>query len=75
MLGMRFPIDLVWIAEGRVVKIIDTAPPPKNWILSLVFPYFLKRYRCDAPAEMMVEVRGGFCRSHGIQVGDRVTYE
>jgi uncharacterized membrane protein (UPF0127 family) len=64
MRGMRFPLDLIWISEGRVAGITRNVPP--------TFPGELTS---PQPVKYVLEVPGGFADQHGLQVGDRVTWQ
>ncbi len=72
MMGMRFPLDIIWIADGRIVKIDHEVPPPRHWIMSALMPYFLPRYTCGERVSHVLETASGFCRAHGIDEGDAV---
>src|SRR5687768_16516063 len=38
MKGMRFPIDIIWIRDGRIVDIEHSVPPPKGLPLDTFSP-------------------------------------
>jgi uncharacterized membrane protein (UPF0127 family) len=61
MRGMRLPLDLVWISDGRVAGITRNVPP--------TFPGDLPS---PAPVDQVLEVPGGFADRYGIKVGDPV---
>jgi len=63
MRGMRFPLDLIWISEGRVAGLTRNVPP--------AFPGELIS---PQPVKYVLEVPGGFADRYGLQVGDRVTW-
>ena len=64
MLNMKFPIDIIWIANGEVVHVVEDAPiPHKDYV-----PYYGLVGRCD----YVLEVNRGFISSHGIKIGDKV---
>jgi uncharacterized membrane protein (UPF0127 family) len=63
MRGMRFPLDFLWIAYGRVVGLEKNIPTQ--------FPGDLVSPR---PVNYVLEVPGGFCNRHGIKVGDPVKW-
>ncbi|MDO8644713.1 MAG: DUF192 domain-containing protein [bacterium] len=73
MWGMRFPIDLIWIANGRVVGWEENLPFPKS-MGSLFFPWFLKQYRPPESVDMVLEVTAGFCRREGVDIGDEIEF-
>jgi uncharacterized membrane protein (UPF0127 family) len=64
MRGMRLPLDLIWISDGRIASITRNVPP--DFPGSLTSP---------APVSHVLEVPGGFADRHGIKAGDRVTWE
>jgi len=63
MRGMRFPLDLIWISEGRVAGLTRNVPP--------TFPGELTS---PAPVTQVLEVPGGFADRSGIKVGDQVRW-
>jgi uncharacterized membrane protein (UPF0127 family) len=63
MRGMRFPLDLVWIVDGRVAGITGNVPP--------TFPGDLPS---PEPVNYVLEVPGGFTEKSGIKAGDRVSW-
>jgi uncharacterized protein len=65
MKGMRFPIDIVWIDQGRVTGVERDVPVPVDGR----FPIYSSR----APADRVLEVRAGWAARHGVEPGDRVT--
>ena len=62
MKGMKFPLDIIWISDGRVVEISENLPPA-------IFPN-LKTYSPTQPVNMVLEVNAGTVRSRGIKLGD-----
>ena len=63
MRGMRFPLDLLWIAHGRVAGL------EKN-----VSPQFSGNLVSPQPVNYVLEAPGGFCDRYGIKVGDPVSW-
>ena len=63
MRGMRFPLDLIWISEGRVAGLTRNVPP--------TFPGNLTS---PAPVNYVLEVPGGFADKYGLKVGVPVTW-
>jgi uncharacterized protein len=61
MRGMRLPLDLIWISDGRVAGITRNVPPTFRG--SLTSP---------APVDQVLEVPGGFADRYGIKTGDPV---
>ena len=64
MRGMRLPLDLIWISDGRVAGLTRNVPP--------TFPGNLNS---PAPVTHVLEVPGGFADRHGIKTGDRVRWQ
>lgn len=63
MKDMRFPIDILWIDGGRIVKIQKGANPPgPNGSIETY----------SAPAALVLEVPAGFAERERIRVGHRV---
>jgi uncharacterized membrane protein (UPF0127 family) len=63
MRGMKFPIDIIWIAGGKIVGL------EKN-----VSPKFTGTLCSPEPVNYILEVPGGFCDRNGLQVGDPVKW-
>ena len=63
MRGMGFPLDLIWIVDGRVAGITRNVPP--------TFPGELPSPR---PVNYVLEVPGGFAAKNGLKTGDRVKW-
>jgi len=68
MLRMHFPIDIVWIREGRLIGIAHRVPAPAPGTP----PSELPRYGPGELADAVLEVPAGFAQAHGWQRGDRV---
>jgi uncharacterized membrane protein (UPF0127 family) len=63
MRAMRFPLDFIWIAEGKVAGLTRNVPPS--------FPGDLTS---PQPVKYVLEVPGGFADRYGVQVGDPVAW-
>lgn len=64
MLGMRFPIDIIWIDKDmRVVDIVKNADP------SLLL---YKTYRPIRKAKYVLEVRAGFTKEYDVKLGSKI---
>lgn len=61
MKDMRFPLDILWIRDGRIVKIEKRAPP--------LTPTGPERIY-TATADLVLEVPAGFADRERIRVGD-----
>ena len=66
MKDMRFPIDILWIRDGRVVDVSADVPPPRSPNSPL------PTYSPDRPADRALEVNAGWAADHGIRRGDVV---
>lgn len=64
MKDMRFPIDIVWIADGKVVDVSANAQPPKGFPLETFSPV--------APADAVLELNAGTAKAKGIVPGSPV---
>lgn len=68
MKGMTFPLDIIWIQDGKVVHLEANLPPPKPADTDATLPVYSPR----APALYVLEVNAGFAGQHGISVGTPV---
>lgn len=68
MKGMNFPLDFVFINNGRVVDIISNVLPPTAGQQDST----LSVYEPTTAINMMLEVNAGFSNSHNLKVGDTV---
>ncbi len=67
MPDMYFPIDIIWIEEGKVADIsanVSNEFDPKN-------PKF---YRPRVPVQYVLEVNAHFAKEHGISIGSSVEF-
>src|SRR3990167_3887756 len=67
MKGMKFPLDFVWIREGKVVEVTEDIP-----VSDEDAP---KVYQPQQPIEAMMEVNAGWVRENGVKAGDRIVVE
>lgn len=67
MKGMRFPIDIVWIREHRIVGIAHRVPPPETPDAAPATA------RSPEMIDMVLEVPAGYAQAHGWSRGDRVS--
>lgn len=65
---MRFPIDIIWINNGKVVDVSRNASNDFN----ILKPRF---YRPKEPAQYVLEVNAGFAEKKGIVIGDTVLFK
>lgn len=61
---MHFPLDIIWITDGKIVKIDKNLPPegtePKE------------HYSSGQPVNYVLELNAGFTLDNMIQIGDKV---
>jgi uncharacterized membrane protein (UPF0127 family) len=63
MRGMLFPLDFIWIRDGRVAGLTRNVPPDFTGNLS-----------SPVPVNYVLEVPAGFADKYAIQVGDPVRW-
>lgn len=65
MRDMKFPLDIVWIRDNKVVDVsLDVPNPTNNEKPATVQP--------SEPANLVLEVNAGWARTHQIKIGDTV---
>ena len=64
MKGMRFPIDIIWLREGKVVDVHHDVQPPA------ALP--LETYAPIEPADAVLELNAGVARELGVTPGDEL---
>lgn len=67
MKDMNFPIDIIWINNGKIVGIEENVQPEPD-----KEEKFLKLYHPPEPVDMVLEVNAFFSKENGIKVGDSV---
>lgn len=68
MKGMLIPIDIIWIKDGKILKIDkNVQPAPTN-----TSDKNLTLYTAGEPIDYVLEVNAGFCDKNNIRVGDSV---
>ena len=65
MKDMRFPIDIIWIYGGSVIKIDKNVQPEAG-----VSDQELKHYRAETEINYVLEVNAGFSDKNNLKVGD-----
>lgn len=66
MKGVKFPLDMVWVKDKKVVDIIKNAAVPLDGQTDDELP----RYVPNQPVDMVLEVNAGFVDKHSIKIGD-----
>ena len=70
MKGMRFPIDIVWIRDGRIVFVSHRVPHEPG-----VPDRELRTYQSPEAVDRVLEVPAGYAEAYGWGRGDRVSIE
>lgn len=65
MRGMKFPIDIIWIRDGKIVGFQQNAPADNG----------LKDYPSPEPVNYVLEVKAGFVEDNHIIIGDQAVFE
>jgi uncharacterized membrane protein (UPF0127 family) len=68
MKDMLIPLDIVWIGDGKIVRIDKNVPIPSPNTTDDK----LKTYSAGAPINYVLEVNAGFSDQNKIKVGDTV---
>jgi uncharacterized membrane protein (UPF0127 family) len=63
MRGMKFPIDIIWVAQGKIAGL------EKN-----ISPQYSGDLTSPVPVNYVLEVPGGFCDRHGLKLGDKARW-
>lgn len=67
MKDMEFPIDIIWVQNGRVIGFEANVPTPTSTELL--------RYQPPAPITHVLEVPAGWATAHAITAGDGVQFD
>lgn len=65
MKGMRFPLDIIWIKDDRVLSVSESLPPARDGQWPVYYP--------PEPVQLVLEVSGGTAARLGIRAGDPVS--
>ena len=67
MKNMRFPIDIIWLDNQRIVELAENVPPPQEGESPKVMePRF--------PSNIVLEIESGRARALGLKVGQKLSY-
>jgi uncharacterized protein len=69
MKGMRIPIDIIWLHEGRVIDITQSVPAPKEKGLEL------PTYAPKEEASLILEVNSGWTEQNSLSIGDEYSID
>ena len=68
MKNMRFPIDIIWLDNQRIVELAENVPPPQEGESPKVMePRF--------PSNFVLEIESGRARALGLKVGQMLSYQ
>lgn len=67
MRNMKFPIDIVYVANKKIVTIFPNVPSPKNANETLSI------YKPHQPADTVLEINAGLANQYHFSVGDTVS--
>lgn len=65
MKDMRFPIDILWIKDGKVTGFIENAPAPTSGTEDSKLP----TYSSKTPVDYVLELPAGYAKQYGIKIG------
>lgn len=68
MAGMKFPLDIIWISNGKITGISENLPPARSMIGA-------PTYYSPEPADWVLEINAGLAGELGIKAGDLVVLE
>ncbi|MFH0936836.1 MAG: DUF192 domain-containing protein [Candidatus Daviesbacteria bacterium] len=68
MKGMKFPLDMIFIKDGKVVDVLKNVPPPSQGQKDDTLPI----YQPVSEIDMMLETSSSFTDTNNIKVGDTV---
>jgi hypothetical protein len=66
MKNMKFPIDIIYINNGKIVKVFSNVPAPQK-------KEPLKIYVSPSPADTVLEIRAGLAEKYKFKEGDLVS--
>ncbi|MFB6181525.1 MAG: DUF192 domain-containing protein [Candidatus Magasanikbacteria bacterium] len=67
MRDMKFPIDIVWLNDGKVVDIAPNVQPQPDTTEEK-----LKVYRPRKKANLVVELPAGWSKKHSLEIGNKI---
>lgn len=71
MKGMKFPIDIIYINDDKIVDIINNAPAPSADAEITTLPVF----KPSSEANYVLEVNAGEAEKNNFKQGDTVTFK
>ena len=68
MQGMKFPIDIIWLDDNKIIGFVENAPVPKD-------SNNIPTYTSPSEVNYVLEVKSGFVKENNIKVGDNIEYK
>ena len=68
MKDMRFPIDIIWLDNQRIVELAENVAPPQEGESPKVMEPRL-------PSNFVLEIESGRARALGLKVGQKLSYQ
>lgn len=69
MKNMKFPIDIIYIKNNKIVTIHENVQPPRSVEESLQI------YKPEEPADKVLEINAGLSKKHNIKKGNDIRIE
>ena len=66
MRGMRFPLDIIWLRNKKVVDIADNVYPDNGFESKIYYPVI--------QADVVIELNAGAAEKLNLKVGDRLSW-
>lgn len=66
MKNMKFPIDMIFLSNNRIVTIYENLEPPSQDLKSPPL------YKSSEPADAVLEINAGLSKKYNIKVGDEI---
>jgi len=67
MINMKFPLDIIWIKEDKIVGISENVPIPAGTYAPV--------YSSPEPVDKVLEINSGLAKRLGISAGDSVRFD
>src|SRR3989338_9896472 len=67
MKQMKFPIDIIYIKDGKIITIYKNVSPPKKATEGLLI------YKPKIPSSMVLEINAGLSSKYNLKEGDKIS--
>lgn len=71
MKDMKFPIDIIFINDNKIVTIYSNVPPPSSQLVQDNLPI----YQPAEPANRVLELNSGVSEKYGLKNGDQIIFK